>query len=97
MNDVENIISFGKYRNTTVGGNTMTTVRNNRLFPFRLWLLTAMIVGPVFLGWEVLCTIPVISADLCIIFLFIPFGIAFSLPTFMVVWLTHASSRLENY
>jgi hypothetical protein len=72
----------------------MATVPNNRLFPFRLWLLTTIIVGPVLLGLGSAFYDSSYfnnSANLGVIFLFIPFGLAFSLPTFSVVWLAHSS------
>jgi hypothetical protein len=56
--------------------------------------LTTMIVGPVLIGLEgALYDSRYFSnaANLGVIFLFIPFGMAFSLPTFMVVWLAHLS------
>lgn len=74
----------------------MATVQNNRVYPFRLWLLTTMIVGPVLLGLgSALYDASYIknSANVGVIFLFIPFGIAFSIPTFMVVWFAHSSLK----
>ena len=72
----------------------MATVSTKRLFPVRLWLLTTIIVGPV-----LLCLASVLydasffnnAENLSVLFLFIPFGLAFSLPTFIVVWLVHFS------
>ncbi|NTS44024.1 hypothetical protein HRG84_24310 [Flavisolibacter sp. BT320] len=72
----------------------MATVPNNRVYPFRLWLLTTIIVGPILLGLgSALYDTSYFknSANVGVSFLFIPFGIAFSIPTFMVVWLAHSS------
>jgi hypothetical protein len=73
----------------------MSTVSDHRLFPFRLWLLTTIIVGPILLSLgSTLYDSSYFnnSVNLGVIFLFIPFGLAFSLPTFMAVWLAHSSS-----
>lgn len=83
---------FGKQ--SDVIGNTMATVPNNRLYPIRLWLLTTIIVGPILLGLGGAlydASYYKNSANIGVIFLFILFGLAFSLPTFMVVWLAHSS------
>ena len=72
----------------------MATVTNNRLFPFRLWLLTTVIVGPILLGLgSALYNSSHFNnpVNFSVILLFIPFGLAISLPTFMVVWLAHSS------
>jgi hypothetical protein len=72
----------------------MATVPNNRVYPFRLWLLTTIIVGPILLGLGgALYDTSYFknSTHIGVIFLFIPLGIAFSIPTFMVVWLAHSA------
>jgi hypothetical protein len=71
----------------------MAVITKSKLFPVRLWLLTTIIVGPILLCFGSALydsTYFNKSANLGIIFLFIPFGLFFSLPTFIVVSLTHS-------
>ncbi|ANE52299.1 hypothetical protein SY85_19225 [Flavisolibacter tropicus] len=69
----------------------MTGVTYNKLFPLQLWVLT-IVLGPILLciGGAVY-DIGLLdnTKNLEVILLFIPFGLFFSLPTFLVVCLAY--------
>ena len=71
----------------------MTAMNSNRFFPLHFWLLTTIIVGPILLSLgSALYNSNYFdnSANIGVIFLYIPFGLFFSLPTFLIVWLTYS-------
>jgi hypothetical protein len=73
--------------------NPMERITSNRLFPLQLWLLTTVVVGPILLSMgNALSDSGYFknSANIGVTFLFIPFGLFFSFPTFAIVWLTYS-------
>ena len=72
----------------------MAMIINNRLFPLHLWLLTTGIVGPILISLGSVLDDSTYfnnSANIGVIFLLIPFGLVFSIPTFLIVSLAHSS------
>jgi hypothetical protein len=70
----------------------MALSTNKKFLPVYLWLLTTCIVGPILLllGSGLYDSNYLKNPlNIGVVLLFIPFGMTFSLPTFLVVWLVH--------
>jgi hypothetical protein len=70
----------------------MALSTNKKNLPVYLWLLTTCVVGPILLllGSGLYDSNYLKNPiNIGVVLLFIPFGMIFSLPTFLVVWLVH--------